>query len=87
VNGPGRVIERSRFKLPHPEGDEVAWDIVPAREGVQRFARNERLGDLSLELDAMGTVFGHGFQSPAVSVNPNLRLVHRQGHSEPAVNF
>jgi len=40
--------------------------------GRERFARNERLGDLAFELDAMGTVFGHGFQSPAVSVNPNL---------------
>jgi hypothetical protein len=54
---------------------------------VERFARNERLGDLSFESDAMGTVFGHGFQSPAGSVNPNLQLVHRQGHSKSAVNF
>jgi hypothetical protein len=60
---------------------------VPAGEGVERFARNELLGDLSFELDAMGTVCGHGFQSPAVSVNPNLSLVYRQGHSRPVVNF
>jgi hypothetical protein len=45
---------------------------VPAGEGVERFARNELLGDPSFELDATGTVFGHGFQSPAVSVDPNL---------------
>jgi len=59
---------------------------VPAGEGVERFARNELLGDLSFELDAMGTVSGHGFQSPAVSVNPN-QLVDRQGHPKPVVNF
>jgi hypothetical protein len=49
---------------------EASWVARTA----ERFARNERLGDLSFELDAMGTVFGHGFQSPAVSVNPNLNL-------------
>jgi hypothetical protein len=56
-------------------------------ESVERFARNERLGDLSCELDGVGTVVGHGFQSPAVSVNPNLQLVHRQGHSKPVLQF
>jgi len=30
-------------------------------ESVKRFARNEFLGDLSFEFDAMGTVPGHGF--------------------------
>lgn len=43
-----------------------------AGEGMKDIARDELLGDLPFELDAMGTVFGHGFQSPAVSVNPNL---------------
>jgi hypothetical protein len=59
---------------------------------VERFARNEILGDLPFvgdppfELDAIGTVFGHGFPSPAVSVNPNPEPVHRHGHSKPVVN-
>ena len=47
-------------------------ESLPAGEGMERFARNELRGDPSFELDAMGTVSGHGFRSPAVSVNPNL---------------
>ena len=41
-------------------------------ERVKRFARNEFLGDLSLEFDAMGTVPAQ--QSWSI---PNLQDVHR----------
>jgi len=35
--------------------------VVSAGKSVERFARNELLGDLLFEFDAMGAVFGHGF--------------------------
>jgi hypothetical protein len=37
---------------------------------MEGFARDALLGDLPFE--SMGTVFSHGFQGPAVSVNQNL---------------
>jgi hypothetical protein len=58
-------------------------------ESVKRFARNEFLGDLSFEFDAMGTVPGHGFhplkarQSQSI---PNLQDVHREGRTPEPVN-
>src|SRR4051795_9254752 len=33
---------------------------MSAFESVKRFARDELLGDLSFEFDAVGAVFGHG---------------------------
>jgi hypothetical protein len=72
ISSPGLVIERYRVKLPHPETSDVARDIVPADDGMERFARKELLGDPSFEFDAMGTVFGHDFQSPAAWLNRNL---------------
>jgi hypothetical protein len=62
----------ARFELRHPETDEVAWDIVLAGEEMEDFARNELLRDVTFGLDALGTVPGHGLQSPATSVIPNL---------------
>jgi hypothetical protein len=45
---------------------------VLAGEGMEDIARNELLSDLTFEFDAMGTLFGDGFQRPG-----NL------GHSQP----
>ena len=50
----------------------MAWDIVLAGEEMEDFARNELLRDVTFGLDALGTVSGHGLQSPAASVIPNL---------------
>ena len=51
---------------------------------MERFARNELLGDLPFEFDSMGAVLGHGFHPlkarQARSI-PNLRSVHRQGRT------
>jgi hypothetical protein len=45
---------------------------VLAGEEMEDFARNELLRDVTFGLDALGTVPGHGLQSPATSVIPNL---------------
>ena len=51
-------------------------------ETVECLARNEVLGDLSFELDAMGAVRGHGFHPLKARQRrsiPNLQTVHRHG--------
>jgi hypothetical protein len=58
---PGIIVECPGLKLLDPDPDQVARDVVASGERVKRFARNEFLGDLSFEFDAMGTVPGHGF--------------------------
>ena len=64
---------------------------MPFGEVVEGFARNEVQGDLSFELDAMGTVLGHGFHPLKARQRrsiPNLQAVHRQGripHNNPAL--
>ena len=53
-------------------------------ETVECLARNEVLGDLSFELDAMGAVLGHGFHPLKARQRrsiPNLQTVHRQGRT------
>lgn len=69
---PRLPLSNARFTFRRPETDKVAWDIVLGGESQEAFARNELLGDLTFELDAAGTVFGHGLQRPAASVIPNL---------------
>ena len=72
------------FKLPHPDSDEVARDVVSAGESMKRLACNEVLGDLPFELDAVGAVLGHGFhplKARQPRSIPNLQSVHRQGRT------
>jgi hypothetical protein len=51
---------------------------------MERLARNEFLGNLPFEFNAMGTILGHGFhplkawRSRSI---PNLQDVHRQGRT------
>ena len=62
-----------------PSGSNASRDVASG-ERVKRFARNEFLGDLSFEFDAMGTVPGHGFHSLKAQQSwsiPNLQDVHR----------
>ena len=52
------------------------------RETVERLAGNEFLGDLPLELDAMGAMLGHGFDPPKARRSqsiPNLQDVAATG--------
>ena len=55
----GVFIERAALKLLDPDPDQVARNVVAFRETVERLARNEFLGDLPFEFDAMGTALGH----------------------------
>ena len=60
------------------------------RETVERLARNEFLGDLPFEFDAMGTMLGHGFHplnARQPRSIPNLQDVHRQGRTPIGVQF
>jgi hypothetical protein len=62
------------------EGLPADHAFVASGERVKRFARNEFLGDLSFEFDAMGTVPGHGFHPLKARQSwsiPNLQDVHR----------
>ena len=80
----GVIIKRSSFKLPHPDSDEVARDVVSAGKSMERLACNEVLGDLPFELDAVGAVLGHGFhplKARQLRSIPNLQPVHRQGRT------
>jgi len=86
----GVMIERSSFKLPHPDSDEVARDVVSAGESMERLACNGVLGDLPFELDAVGAVLGHGFHSlkaPAAPVNSQPAICPPSGaHSNTRAN-
>jgi hypothetical protein len=56
---------------------------------MECLARNEVLGDLSFELDAMGAVLGHGFhplKARQFRSIPNPQIVHRQGRA-PTPHF
>ena len=54
VSRSGVFIERAGLKLLDPDSDQVARNVVAFRETVERLARNEFLGDLPFEFDAMG---------------------------------
>ena len=78
------------LKLLDPDSDQVARDVVAFGETVECLARNEVLGDLSFELDAMGAVLGHGFHPLKARQRrsiPNLQTVHRQGRIPHIVAF
>jgi hypothetical protein len=84
VGRAGILIKGPSLKLLDPDSDQVARDVVAFGETVDCLARNEVLGDLSFELDAMGAVLGHGFHPLKARQRrsiPNLQTVHRQGHS------
>jgi hypothetical protein len=52
-------------------------EVVALGEAVQRLAGDVILRDLPLELDAVGTVLGHGLsssESPACLVNPESAI-------------
>jgi hypothetical protein len=49
------------FILLNPDADQLTRDIMPLGKRVQALPGNELLRDLPLELDAVGTLSGHGF--------------------------
>ena len=52
------LIARS---LLNPDANQLTRDIMPLGKRVQALPGNELLRDLPLELNAVGTLSGHGF--------------------------
>src|SRR5215470_4124656 len=49
------------FILLNPDPDQLTRDIMPLGKRIQALPGNELLRDLPLELNAVGTLSGHGF--------------------------
>ena len=49
------------FILLNPDANQLTRDIMPLGKRVQALPGNELLRDLPLELNAVGTLSGHGF--------------------------
>src|SRR6516165_8967080 len=80
ISRSGVIIKRPGLKLPDPNPDQITRHVMASGESVKRFARDEFLGDLSFEFDAMGTVPGHGFHPLKARQSwsiPNPQDVHR----------
>jgi hypothetical protein len=58
---PGRLRPRRHFILLSPDSNQLTRDIMPLGKRVQALPGNELLRDLPLELNAVGTLSGHGF--------------------------
>src|SRR5205823_4450722 len=66
----------------NPDANQLTRDIMPLGKRVQALPGNELLGDLPLELNAVGTLWGHGFH-PLKPSSPcqitNLKLSGPRG--------
>jgi hypothetical protein len=82
ISRPGIIIERSSFKLPHPDSDEVARDAVSAGETMERLACNEVLGDLPFELDAVDAVASPVAAWVVVGSHVNARVIADQSPAQ-----
>jgi hypothetical protein len=56
----GVFVRGTSFIPPNPDADQLTRDIMPLKR-VQALAGEKLLRDLRLELDAVGTLSGHGF--------------------------
>ena len=56
-------VELTRLILGDPNPNQVARDVVAPRKTIQGLSTEKLLCILTLELNAVGTVFGHGFPS------------------------
>src|SRR6266542_306231 len=57
----GVFVQGARFILLSPDSNQLTRDIMPLGKRVQALPGNELLRDLPLELNAVGTLSGHGF--------------------------
>ena len=57
----GVFVQGARFILLNPDANQLTRDIMPLGKRVQALPGNELLRDLPLELNAVGTLSGHGF--------------------------
>ena len=55
------LMHRELKRLRHPDADQVARDVVAPGQPVKGLASEIFLSNLSLELNAVGSVLGHGF--------------------------
>src|SRR6266853_6332743 len=58
---PGVFVQGARFILLNPDANQLTRDIMPLGKRVQALPGNELLRDLTLGLNAVGTLSGHGF--------------------------
>src|SRR5580700_10082342 len=80
----GIFIKCPGLKLVNPDPDQVARDVVTFGETVECLASEEFLGNLPLEVDAVGTVPGHGFHPLKARLSwsiPNPQDVHLLGRT------
>src|SRR6266576_1134736 len=57
----GVFVQGARCILLNPDANQLTRDIMPLGKRVQALHGNELLGGLPLELNAVGTLWGHGF--------------------------
>ena len=72
------------FELRHPDADQVARDVVAPGQPVKGLASEIFLSNLSLELNTVGSVLGHGFHPLKAQHSrsiPNVQPVHPQGRT------
>src|SRR5262249_55657717 len=60
-----------RFILLNLDANQLTQDIMPLGNRVQDLPRNELLRDLPLELNAVGTLSGHGFHPLKAQRSPS----------------
>src|SRR6266536_1878349 len=83
------AVERPGLILGNPDADQVAADVVPLGEPVERLARQIVLDDLPLELDRIAAVLGHGLSPRKPGRDSLIRVtspVHPVGCTPHKVN-
>jgi hypothetical protein len=87
IGSTGVVVESAGFVLCDPDPDQIAAQVVPFRQTMQRLASEEFLGDLALERDAVGSMLschGSSSENPAPRSIPELPTCPAQGRSKSA---
>ena len=77
-------VKRAGFELRHPDADQVARDVMAPGQPVKGLASEIFLSNLSLELNTVGSVLGHGFHPLKAQRSrsiPNVQPVHPQGRT------
>lgn len=73
-----------------PDADQISRQLVALRQAMKRLASEKLLCDLTLELDTVGAVFGHGlssFESSAAQSIAKLNPVRLLGPTPSEGHF
>jgi hypothetical protein len=54
------LVQGAGLVFLNPDADQLPRDVVPLGQSMQRLTSKELLGNLTLELNAMGTLLSHG---------------------------